>query len=222
MAKPSWLTIVPMQGSGNQVVNNSSVAYTGRIMRSGIVTVTGKGMSETKTYKVNQSALAEFVNYDNGTEMAVAVEGGVVTITGVSNSSKLAFDWVIPEGSTEPEIDSEGGTSTGGVNYPTVSIPTKYLAGGAETTNASAINGDPGATGAFAFSIALDFPLNDAVVDVYRTLQVKANGNQVAQIQLKQTAGSPRLEVSLQEITIPQDGSAVTVNITSNTDWNIS
>lgn len=222
MSKPSWLTVTPMQGSGNQIVTNSSVEYTGRIMRTGIVTVTGKGISTPVTYTVNQAALAEFVNYDNGTEMAVAVEGGVVTITGVSNSSKLSFDWVIPEGSTEPEIDAEGGTSTGGVNYPAVSIPSKYLAGGAETSNNTAIVGDPGATGAFAFSIELNFPLNDAVVDVYRTLQVKANGAQVAQIVLKQTAGSPRLEVSLEEITIPQDGSAVSVNIISNTDWTIS
>lgn len=170
MSKPSWLTVTPMQGSGNQIVTNSSVEYTGRIMRTGIVTVTGKGISTPVTYTVNQAALAEFVNYDNGTEMAVAVEGGVVTITGVSNSSKLSFDWVIPEGSTEPEIDAEGGTSTGGVNYPAVSIPSKYLAGGAETSNNTAIVGDPGATGAFAFSIELNFPLNDAVVDVYRTL----------------------------------------------------
>lgn len=222
MGKPSWLTITPMSGSGNQTVRNSSVAYTGRIMRTGIVTVTGKGISTPKTYTVNQAALAEFVNYDNGTEMAVAVDGGTVTITGVSNSSKLTFDWVTPTGSSEPETDAQGGVSTGGVNYPTVEIPAKYLAAGAETSNNEPIAGDPGASGAFAFSIALSFPLNDAVVDVYRTLQVKANGNQVAQIQLKQTAGSPRLDVSLQEITIPQDGSMVTVNILSNTDWTIS
>lgn len=222
MSKPSWLTISPMSGSGNQIVSNSSSAYTGRLMRSGVVTISGKGIAETITYTVNQAALAEFVNYDNGTEMAVAVEGGTVTITGVSNSSKLTFDWVTPEGSSEPEVDAEGGTVTGGINYPTVTIPSTYLAGGATTSNATAIAGDPGATSAFAFSIALEFPLNDAIVDVYRTLQVKANGAQVAQITLKQTAGEARLAVSVDEITIPQDGSSVSVNIVSNTDWTIS
>lgn len=222
MAKPSWLTIAPMSGSGNQTVNNSTTPHTGRLVREGTATITGKGVATPVTYKVIQEALAEYVEYRNGTEMAVSVEGGTVTIAGTSNSSKLTFDWVIPEGGTEPEIDSEGNTSTSGVNYPHVGIPDSYLAGGVSTPNATAIVGDPGAVSAYNFSIALEFPINDAVVDVYRTLQVKANGAQVAQIVLKQTAGAARLEVSVSEITIPQDGSAVSVNIISNTDWTIS
>lgn len=222
MAKPSWLTIAPMSGSGNQTVNNSATLHTGRLVREGTATIIGKGVATPVTYKVIQEALAEYVEYNNGTEMAVSVEGGTVTIAGTSNSSKLTFDWVIPEGGTEPEIDSEGNTSTSGVNYPHVDIPDTYNAGGLTTNNSAAIVGDPGAASAYNFSIALEFPLNDAVVDVYRTLQVKANGAQVAQIVLKQTAGAARLEVSVSEITIPQDGSTVSVNIISNTDWTIS
>lgn len=211
-----------MSGSGNQTVNNSANAHTGRIVREGVVTVTGAGIATPVTYRVIQTAMAEHVSFDNGTEMAVAVEGGTITIVGRSNSSRLTFDWVIPEGSTEPEIDSEGGVSTGGINYPSVAIPDTYLAGGSTTANAATITGDPGAVSAFSFSIELDFPLNDAIVDVYRTLQVRANGSQVAQIVLKQTAGAPRLELSAYEVTIPQDGSPVSVNVITNTDWTIS
>lgn len=222
MAKPSWLTITPMSGSGNQTVNNSATPHTGRLVREGVATITAKDIATPVTYKVIQEALPEYVEYTNGTEMAVAVDGGTVVIAGTSNSSKLTFDWVIPEGGSEPEIDSEGNTSAGGVNYPHVNIPDTYTAGGLTTDNAAAIAGDPGAVSAYNFNIELTFPLNDAVVDVYRTLQVKANGAQVAQIVLKQTAGQPRLEVSVSEITIPQDGSAVSVNVISNTDWTIS
>lgn len=222
MAKPSWLTITPMQGSGNQVVNNAATEHTGRLVREGTITVTANGVASPVTYKVVQEALPEYVQWNNGTEMAVSLEGGTVVIAGNSNSSKLSFDWVIPEGSTEPEVDFEGNTSTSGVNYPTIAIPNNYLVGGATATNNTAITGDPGAITAYNFSIQLEFPLNDAVVDVYRTLQVKANGAQVAQIVIKQTAGHARIELSSYEITIPQDGSQVSINVISNTDWTIA
>lgn len=222
MAKPSWLTITPMQGSGNQTVRNIATPHTGRVVREGIVTITAAGVATPVTYKVAQEALPEYVEWSNGTEMAVSLEGGTVVIAGTSNSSKLTFDWVIPQGGIEPEIDSEGNTSTSGINYPTVSIPNTYLAGGVTTNNSSAIKGDPGASNAYNFSIELQFPLNDAVVDVYRTLRVKANGSQVAQIVLKQTAGKARIELSTYEITIPQDGSQVSIEVLSNTDWTVS
>lgn len=222
MAKPSWLTITPMQGSGNRTVSNSASPHTGRNTREGTVTITAAGVATPVTYRVIQEALPEYVQWSGGTEMAVSVKGGNVVITGNSNSKKLAFDWVVPAGGTEPEIDANGNTSTSGVNYPTVSIPNTYLAGGVTTSNNAAITGDPGATSAYNFSIELNFPVNDAVVDVYRTLRVTANGSQVAQIVLKQTAGAARIELSVSEITIPQDGSAVTINIVSNTDWTIS
>ena len=42
---------------------------------------------------------------------------------------------------------------------------------------------------------------------------------QAAQIAIKQAAGDATLSVSPAEITIPQSGSAVSVNVTSNTSW---
>jgi GTP pyrophosphokinase len=67
--------------------------------------------------------------------MAVEKGGGNVTITGKSNSSKLTFSWV--------------GTSD-------VTLPSKYEAAGEQTSNGSAIAGDPGATAEYEYNVTLN------------------------------------------------------------------
>lgn len=200
MAKPSWLNITPIQGSGNGTITNSASEHTGRVARVGTVTVTGVGVSTPATYKVTQEPKSEFVSYDNGDEMAVPKEGGKITVSGKSNSSKLTFQWL---GSSD------------------VTIPSSYMAGGMTTNNGSNIEGDPGASSEYIFSIELNFPSNDITEDI-RTLIVKANGGQTAQIAIKQAAENATLSVTPTEITIPQDGSAVSVQVKSNTNWTVS
>ena len=202
MAKPGWLIINPNQGSGNGVISNSASAHTGRIARTGVVTVTGVGVSTPATYKVTQEPKAEFVSYDNGAEMSAPKEAGKVTITGKSNSSKLTFSWL-------------------GESY-SVDLPSTYSAGGLTTDNGVAIEGDIGANAEYTFSIELDFIKNDTIEEVVRTLVITANGGQAAQIRIVQAAGDARLSVIPTEITIPQDGSAVSVTVTSNTTWTVS
>lgn len=201
MAKSSWLNVSPLQGSGNGTIGNSSNAHTGRVKREGIVTVTGSGVTTPATYKVIQTPLAEFVSFDNGAEMSVAKDGGKVTITGKSNSTSLLFAWV---GSSD------------------VNLPANYTAAGEVTVNGNAIEGDPGAVAQYEYNIEITLPANDDVDEVTRTLKVTANGGQSAQIAIKQSAGDAYLYVSPTEITIPQDGSAVSVEVTSNTDWSVS
>lgn len=222
MPKPSWLTISPASGSGNGTISNSAAAHTGRVARQGTVTVTGAGVAQPATYAVTQEAKAEFASFDNGVEIAVAAAGGNVTIEGKSNSSKLTFAWITPDGQTQPEYTPDGDEEYGGVDFPTIVLPSQYSAGGVQTNNGTAISGDPGADAEFAFSIVIPFPENTVAVEVDRTLQVMCNGSQVAQIVCKQTAASPTLSVSPQSITIPQVGTAVNVTVTSNTTWTVS
>lgn len=101
-------------------------------------------------------------------------------------------------------------------------LPSSYKAGGITTNNGTAIEGDPGAASEFSFTIELDFPKNDTIGDITRTLVVTANGGQATQIAIVQAAGDARLSVSPTEITIPQDGSAISVTVTSNTSWTVS
>lgn len=200
--KPSWLIVNPTTGSGNGTISNSSNEHTGRVARTGTVTVTGVGVSTPATYKVTQSPKSEFVSFDNGAEMSAPKTAGTVTITGKSNSSMLTFSWA-------------------GESYE-VGIPATYSAGGVDTGNGVAIEGDPGASAQYAFSIALDFPTNDTIDEVTRVLVVTANGGQSTQISIVQAAGDAQLSVSPTEITIPQDGSAVSVQVLSNTSWTVS
>lgn len=201
MAKPAWLSLTPTSGSGNGTISNSSPAHTGRVKREGTVTVTGAGVSTPATYKVIQTPKGEFVQFDNGAELAVQKAGGNVTITGKSNSSKLTYTWV--------------GTSN-------VAMPNSFEAAGMITANGSSISGDPGATAEYNYNVEFSFPANVTTDEITRTLKVTANGGQSAQIAIKQAAGDAFLSVSPTEITIPQDGSAVSVQVTSNTDWTVS
>lgn len=154
--------------------------------------------------------------------MAIAAEGGTVSITGKSNSSKLKFEWVTPEGKQQPEYAPDGSEEYAGVDFPSIVIPANYSAAGVQTANDAAIAGDPGAEAEFAFSIDIPFPENTVAIEVDRTLKVSANGSQVAQIICKQTAAEPTLSVSPQSITIPQSGESQDVAVTSNTTWSVS
>jgi len=222
MAKPAWLIISPASGSGNGTISNSAEAHTGRVARTGTVTVTGTGVATPATYGVTQLAKAEFAAFTEGSELAVSKDGGNVTIQGTSNSSKLTFSWVTPSGADEPEVDPDGNTSYNGINFPTVTIPTTYSAGGVTTDNGVAITGDPGADAEFTFEITLNFPANTAIVEVWRTLLVTCNGAQSAQITTKQAAGDAYLTLDVNAITIPQAGTAQSVAVTSNTSWTVS
>lgn len=202
MAKPSWLQLSPTTGSGNGTISNSAGEHTGRIARTGTVTVTGAGVASPAVYSVTQTPKAEFVSYDNGAEMSAPKTAGTVTVSGKSNSNSLTFSWV--------------GDSLG------VELPASYTASGLTTTNGEAISGDPGASAQYDFSIKLDFPKNDTIDEVTRTLLVTAQGGQTSQIAIKQAAGDARISVEPTEITIPQDGSAVSVSVFSNTSWTVS
>ena len=202
MAKPSWLTVAPLSGSGNGSISNSASAHTGRVARTGTVTVTATGVTDPETYAVTQTPKAEFASFDNGASMSASKEGGTVTVTGKSNSSKLTFSWA------GQVVD--------------VQIPSTYLAAGVATDNGVAITGDPGATAEFAFSISLQFPANGTISTITRSLIVTDNAGNAVQIAIVQAEGDPTLSLSTDSITIPQAGTAVSVNVTSNTSWAVS
>lgn len=202
MAKPSWLSINPSTGSGNGTISNTAQAHTGRVQRTGTVTVTGNGVSTPATYKVTQEAKPEFAEFSNGPEMAAPKGAGKVTVSGKSNSTKLSFAFV--------------GDSNG------VELPASYSAAGGQVDNGEAVAGDPGAQAEYLFSVELQLPDNDTIEEVERTIAVTANGGQAAQIVIKQAAGDARLSVEPTEITIPQDGSAVSVEVQSNTSWSVA
>lgn len=206
MAKAAWLTVSPMSGSGNQTVQNSGTEHTGRLQRETTVTGVASGVSPNKTYKVIQQPKAEFVSFDES-EVTVAKSGGTLTIKGKSNSSALTFSLVDPN---EDENDL------------VLELPENYTAGGTSTANGEAISGDPGATAQYGFSIQFTGILeNTTVNELSAAVKVTAEGGQTAQVLVKQTAGDPTFSFSEEQITLTSEGTAVTIDIVSNTTWTL-
>lgn len=211
MAKAAWLTVNPASGNGNATVQNIGIVHTGREQRETTVTGVAVGVLPNKTYKVIQKGKPEFVSFTNGAETTVVKAGGTLTITGKTNSSKLNFELV----DFETRVAVEGGLK--------LTLPSKYTAGGVETTNNVAITGDPGAQQEFEFSITFTgIAANTTIDELTAAMKVTTAGGQSAQIQIKQSAGDPVFSFGQETITLEASGAAVSQTIVFNTSWELS
>lgn len=211
MAKAAWLTVNPASGNGNATVQNIGTVHTGRKQRETTVTGVAVGVSPNKTYKVIQKGKPEFVSFTNGAETTVGKAGGTLTITGKTNSLKLNFELV----NLGTRAVVEGGLK--------LTLPSKYTAGGVETTNNVDITGDPGAQQEFEFSITFTgIAANTTIDELTAAMKVTTAGGQSAQIQIKQSAGDPTFAFGKDTITLEASGAAVSQNIVSNTSWELS
>lgn len=199
--KFGFVTVDPVSGSGDQAVSISGDKYTGRLERTAnLIVVTNGGVQ--KALVVNQAAAAESVT-SNSPTATVAKTGGNVTITGKSNSTKLTF-------AATPAKE----------NGLTLQLPENYMAAGKKTANGAIIADDPGATGGFVWSITIsNVPANVSIEELVATLSVTAAGGQKAQVTITQAAGDSTLEIDKEIINLDVNGSAQTVNVTSNDEW---
>ncbi len=199
--KFGFVTIDPVSGSGDQAVSISGDKYTGRLERTAnLIVVTNGGVQ--KALVVNQAAAAESVTSDSPTA-TVAKTGGNVTITGKSNSTKLTF-------AATPAEE----------NGLTLQLPENYTAAGKQTANGAIIADDPGATGEFVWSITIsNVPANVSIEELVAMLSVTATGGQKTQVTITQAAGDSTLEIDKETINLDVNGSAQTVNVTSNDEW---
>lgn len=206
MAKPSWLTINPGSGNGNGTIQFSGTGHTGRVARTYVATVSNSKTADC-TINVSQTAKDEFVTLQ--ATASPAKEGGELTITGTSNSTKLTFSW---KQSPSPTL--------------VLVIPARYAAGGTSTTNGTAISGDPGATAQYSFSIKFTIPANTTIKELVATLVVTDAGGHTAQCVITQAKGNAYLWVGAMDhtetdCTIPQAGTATGVRVYSNDAWTV-
>ena len=203
MAYANWANPNKTSGNGNDTVSWSATAHTGREPRQTSASFSASGV-ETKTLTIIQSGKTEFVSFDSATA-AVDKAGGTLTITGISNSSKLTFTL----------------TSTNGIGLV---LPSSYSANSVNTNNVTAITGDPGATQQYTFSITFtNIAENTTIGELTSQLTVKTNNNQSATCDITQAAGDAYLTISPNTITIPAAGTpAQSVTVSSNTNWTIS
>lgn len=198
----SWANVNPTSGSGNQIISvNTEAPYTGRVQRQTTITVSATGVDTPEDVVVKQKAIPEFV--DLQVNATIDKAGGTLTITGKSNSSKLTFSLTAPE-----------------ENALALTLPATYTVNGAEVNNGEAIEGDPGATSEYNFSVVFTgIPANATISDLANQLDVTTEGGQTDTCPITQSAGDPTLSVSTNEIILEADGTAVTFNVVSNTSW---
>ena len=167
-------TLTPKTGTGNAKVSISCSERTGRVDTSP-VTFTAKmnGFSVSKSISVVQKGKPEFVTINNSA-VAVDKKGETVTITGVSNTSKLSFSCAASE-----------------VTF------SSYTANGASATNGVAITGDPGASAQFAFSIPVTVSVNTTTSSKTYTLNITAAGGQKTAVVLTQLASDFTYDLTL-------------------------
>lgn len=206
MAKPSWLTINPGSGNGNGTIQFSGTEHTGRAARTYVATVANTKTADC-TVNVSQTAKDEFVTMQ--ATASPAKTGGELTITGSSNSTKLTFSW---KQSPAPTL--------------VLKIPASYTAGGTSTPNGTAISGDPGATAQYSFSIKFTIPANTTIGQLTATLVVIDAGGHTAQCVITQAAGDAylwvgKMESTRTDCTIPQAGTAASVQVFSNDAWTV-
>ena len=199
MAKASWVKVNPSSGSGNANVNVSSATeHTGRVARTTILTWKAANVANIERM-VSQAGKPEYV--DVADAASADKEGKVVTISGVSNSKKLTF--------------------TLGTGDLTITLPSSYTANSVSTNNGASISGDPGAVAEYNFSISITVPANTSTTAKTRQIIVTDEGGHQDVCLLTSAAGDAYVTVAEGVIELDYQGTAVTVEVKSNTSWTI-
>lgn len=201
MAKASWVKVNPSSGSGNANVNVSSTTeHTGRVARTTILTWKAANVANIER-TVSQAGKPEYVDVADAASADKA--GKVVTISGVSNSKKLTFSL---------------GSGEGGLD---ITLPPTYIANSVSTSNGASISGDPGAVAEYNFSISITVPANTSTTAKTRQIIVTDEGGHQDVCLLTSAAGDAYVTVAEGVIELDYQGTAVTVEVKSNTSWTI-
>lgn len=202
----SYVICSPGSGSGDtELTLKAKVANLGnRVNQTDTFTVTAPGVTPNKTFSAVLQAAAEFISWDDGAEASVPKEGGSVVLDGMSNAATITF--------------SKGAGDI--IDEDVASIA--YRANGAAATSGVAIKDDPGATKKYAFVLTLNAAANTTISERTQQITATTSGTKTATVTLKQTAGDPYLDLDKATVNVPQDGSGVTLNVSTNTTFSIS
>lgn len=203
--KQNGIVVSPSSGSGDTTLQvKAEVADRGnRVAQSATFVVVGTGVAEKKQFVANHLPASEFIQFDN-TSPAVDKEGGTVTLTGKSNTSKITF-------------------SKGPGDIITADIAAiQFQANGSSATSGTAISGDPGAKAKYSFTLTLKAAANETIKGRTQQIIAKASGGQNSTTTLSQTAGDPFIEVTPPTIDVPQNGTAVQVTVDTNTTFTVT
>lgn len=203
--KQNGVVVNPSTGSGDTTLQvKAETANRGnRVAQIATFEVEGAGVTEKKQFVARHLPADEFIEFDNKNP-AIDKNGGTVTLTGKSNSSKITF--------------SKGTGNIISANIAAI----KFTANGVGATSGTAIPSDPGAKAKYSFSLTLTAAANETIKSRTQQIIATANGGQKATTTLNQTAGDPFIEVTPTSIDVPQDGTAVQVTVDTNTTFTVT
>lgn len=202
----SYVICTPGSGSGDtQLTLKAKTANLGnRLNQTDNFTITAPGVSPNKQFAAILQAAAEFISFDDGAEASVPKDGGSVVLDGMSNAAAITF--------------SKGAGAIIAADIAAIA----YQANGADATSGKDITGDPGATKKFAFILTLEASENTTISERTQQITATTKGTKTATITLKQAAGDPYLNIDKTSVNVPQDGSGVTIAVTTNTTFTVS
>lgn len=192
-AKPSWITLSAVKGTGNSRVDVTAPIYKGRNGRSGLITVAVEDLTEDVTLQQEGSMI-----WDVTTQSLAFVKGGETKkFIGNSNLASITF-----------AVDSDASSwLTAG----------KLVVNENQYNSGAEIKGDPGADDVYAFEITFTAAANPTVKT--RSGHVTVNGQKYT---VTQAAGDATLSVSPTALTFAAAGETKQIMITTNTAWTIS
>lgn len=192
-AKPSWITLSAVEGTGNSQVNVTAPVYKGRNGRSGLITVTVEDLTEDVTLQQEGSMIWDVTTQS----LAFVKTGEAKKFTGNANLASITF-----------AVDSD---ASSWLTAGKLVVATKQYNSGAS------IEGDPGADDIYAFEITFTAAANPTVKT--RSGNIIVNGQKYT---VTQAAGDATLSVSPTSLTFVAAGETKQITITTNTAWTIS
>lgn len=192
-AKPSWITLSSVEGTGNSQVDVTAPVYKGRNGRSGSITVTVEELSEEVAIQQEGSTIWDVTTQS----LAFVKTGEAKKFTGNANLAAITF-----------AVDSDASAwLTAG----------KLVVNDTQYNSGASIKGDPGADNIYAFEITFTAAANGTVSA--RTGHITVNGQKYT---VTQAAGDATLSVSPTSLTFAAVGETKQITITTNTAWTIS
>ena len=192
-AKPSWITLDSVEGTGNSQVSVTAPLYKGRNGRSGLITVAVDDLNEDVTLQQEGSMIWDVTTQS----LAFVKTGEAKKFTGNSNLASITF-----------AVDSD---ASSWLTAGKLVVNKKEYASGTE------IEDDPGANDIYAFEITFTAAANPTVKS--RSGNITVNGQKYT---VTQAAGDATLSVSPTSLTFAAAGETKQIIITTNTAWTIS
>lgn len=227
MAKPSWVSLNKTSGTGNSTFTAAGPAFTGRVKRTGTITVTStKDATKKATVSVTQSAAAESIKAVSSSLQVPASDPDGYPIDARFEITCNSKYFCLKLGANTPQCNVAFTPAGGTASNPLTG--TDVSAGGFKYYT---IPDDAGATAAYTIRVIFTIPNNETISPIVRTLIAAGISSAVPttmpttnklDLTINQAAKVVTLSVSPTAVTIPAAGTAQTVTVTSNDGWTVS